>query len=212
MARILVADDSPSVRRLLVTLLADDGHDVVQVADGVAAFRLLTTEPFDVAALDVTMPGLDGLTLCRMLRDIPGLGHLAVVIVSADASEASALAAGADAFFSKPFRPSRLRAVVACLASGSEIDVHQARHGPDDLAWPSPDRAKTSPAAPAVILGEPDGIEERPRQGGFVEQEQGTGRPARTHTDGLTLRRPRTPAAHSRERQTQDASPSVADP
>ena len=118
MARILIADDSASVRLLLVSALAGDGHDVVQVADGMNAFRLLTTEPFEVAVLDVSMPVPDGLTLCRMLRDAPGLGHLAVVIVSADASEAAALASGADAFFRKPFSPARLRVVVTRLAGG----------------------------------------------------------------------------------------------
>lgn len=161
MARILVADDSASVRLLLVTALAGDGHDVVQAADGMSALRLLTSESFAVAVLDVSMPVLDGLTLCRMLREVPGLGHLAVVVVSADASEASALAAGADAFFVKPFSPSRLRARVTCLATGNRSDAQWEQHGPDDPVWSSPARPEASLAGPSVTVGGADRIEER---------------------------------------------------
>jgi CheY-like chemotaxis protein len=124
-ARILVADDSEDVRLLLVRTLTSDGHAVIEAADGEHALELLVTEQFGVAVLDVMMPGIDGLTLCRTLREAPGLGHLAVVVVSAATSEVAALAAGADAFLSKPFRPSMLRSVVGKLASadrpGSQV-------------------------------------------------------------------------------------------
>lgn len=124
MARILVADDSEAVRLLLVRSLTRDGHDVVAVADGEQAFELLVTEQFGVAVLDVMMPGMDGLTLCRTLREAPGLGHLAVVVVSAASSEVAALAAGADAFLDKPFRPSMLRLVVGKLARANRPGSH----------------------------------------------------------------------------------------
>jgi CheY-like chemotaxis protein len=125
-ARILVADDSEDVRLLLVRTLTGDGHAVIEAADGEQALELLVTEQFGVAVLDVMMPGMDGLTLCRTLREAPGLGHLAVVVISAATSEVAALAAGADAFLSKPFRPSMLRALVGRLAgaSRSSSQVH----------------------------------------------------------------------------------------
>src|SRR5690349_3548740 len=106
MARVLVVDDSDSLRRLLAYVLGSDGHTVVQAADGNHGLKLLTSEPFGVAVLDVMMPGIDGLTLCRILRKTPAAGSVKVLIVSAAVTEAQALAAGADAFLSKPFRPS----------------------------------------------------------------------------------------------------------
>jgi CheY-like chemotaxis protein len=150
LARILIADDSDSIRLLLVRTLAGDGHDVVQAADGLSAFRTLTTEPFDLAVLDVMMPALDGLTLCRMLRDAPGLGHLAVVVVSADASEAAALASGADAFFSKPFSPTSLRLAVTRLAGGNQIGYRQARPGQHVPVGPTAGAADLTAAEPRV--------------------------------------------------------------
>jgi CheY-like chemotaxis protein len=153
LARILIADDSDAIRLLLVRILAGDGHEVVQAADGLSAFRSLTTEPFDLAVLDVMMPALDGLTLCRMLRDVPGLGHLAVVIVSADASEAAALASGADAFFSKPFSPTSLRLVVTRLAGGNQSGFRQARRGRHAPIGTPSTHADVPAMDPAVVRG-----------------------------------------------------------
>ena len=160
MARILIADDSDSIRLLLVRTLAGDGHDVVEAADGLSAFKSLTTEPFDLAVLDVMMPALDGLTLCRMLREAPGLGHLAVVIVSADASETAALASGADAFVSKPFSPTGLRLVVTRLAGGSQPGYRQARHERHIPSGPPSPCADTPSAEPSTVW-EPDPRAER---------------------------------------------------
>jgi DNA-binding response OmpR family regulator len=125
-ARILIADDSTEVRRLLAATLAHDGHHVSQAADGRRAFEVLTTEPFEVAILDVMMPGVDGLTLCRMLRDAQGLGHLAIIVISGTTSEMAALAAGADLFLSKPFLPSTLLNVVTSLSGPMH---NYAKHG-----------------------------------------------------------------------------------
>jgi len=133
--RILIADDSANVRRLLVATLARSGHHVIQVANGQRAFEALTTEPFEVAILDVMMPGVDGLTLCRMLRDVQGLGHLAVIIISGTTSEMAALAAGADVFLSKPFLPSTLLKVVTSLSdTRRELAEHRSQPSHEALS------------------------------------------------------------------------------
>jgi two-component system response regulator MprA len=98
----------------------------VQAADGSRAFGLLTSEPFSVAVVDVMMPGIDGLTLCRMLREAPAAGPVKVLIVSAAVTEAQALAAGADAFLSKPFRPSALRSMVSALVVAGDGETRLA--------------------------------------------------------------------------------------
>lgn len=124
MAKILVVDDSPHVRLLVASSLSRDGHIIMYAHDGIDALETLAREEFNVAIMDVCMPRLDGLTLCRMLRDDAGLQHLAIMIMSADASERAALLAGADAFLRKPFLPSCLRAVVETL-SGSSPTAHE---------------------------------------------------------------------------------------
>jgi two-component system OmpR family response regulator len=123
-ARILVADDSDPLRVLIAYALASEGHTIVQAADGRRAQELLTSERFEVAVLDVMMPGIDGLTLCSWLRETPDAGRVSVVIVSAATTEAQALAAGADAFLGKPFRLAALRSVVRELAAAHERVPH----------------------------------------------------------------------------------------
>ena len=144
MARILVADDSADIRTLIVRILNRGAHLVTEAADGEQAFGLLLAEHFDLAVLDVMMPRLDGLTLCRMLRDTYGFGQLGILIVSAASSEAAALAAGADAFLSKPFLPSRLLAIVGSL--GMPDSAHAA---PDPKGVSRPRRRRAAPARSA---------------------------------------------------------------
>jgi DNA-binding response OmpR family regulator len=124
LVRILVADDSDPVRGLIAHALSSDGHTIVQAADGSRARELLTSERFEVAVLDVMMPGIDGLTLCSWLRDTPEADQPRVLIVSAATTEAQALAAGADAFLDKPFRLATLRSVVRKLATTRRHDEH----------------------------------------------------------------------------------------
>ena len=107
MALILIADDHASVRRLLrLTLSAR--HTVIEAEDGGEALDLLRAYRPDIAILDVVMPVLNGLQLCRILRRDPSLNDLRIIVLSANASEHEAQQAGADFFLAKPFLPSRL--------------------------------------------------------------------------------------------------------
>jgi CheY-like chemotaxis protein len=142
-ARILIADDSADVRRLLAATLARNGHHITEVPNGQRALEALMTQPFEVAILDVEMPGVDGLTLCRMLRDAQGLGHLAVIVISGSTSETAALAAGADVFLSKPFLPSNLLKVVASLSATGQGSVEPR----SELSHEALDRNAAHPAA-----------------------------------------------------------------
>jgi two-component system response regulator MprA len=110
-----VADDFEGLRQLVSYALRRDGHSVTEAGDGGRAFQLLMTEPFDVAILDVMMPAIDGLALCRMLRDTTELGHLSIIILSAATCEEEAKAAGAHGFLSKPYRIATVRAMVQSL-------------------------------------------------------------------------------------------------
>ena len=116
MTTVLIADDEPRIRLLLRTSLRDAGHDVREVADGEAALRAIRERPPSVAILDVQMPGLSGLEVCRRVRADPRLAGVRLLVVSANATEADALTAGADVFLAKPFSPTRLLAAVDALA------------------------------------------------------------------------------------------------
>ncbi len=81
-SRVLVADDTESVRSLFERLLSADGHDVVSVADGRAALDAIQRDRPDVILLDVEMPGIDGLEVCRRLKADPATRLTPVVMVT----------------------------------------------------------------------------------------------------------------------------------
>ena len=97
-ARVLIADDDTVVRDVVRRYLERDGLDVSVADDGAEALRVLGTEHIDVAVLDVMMPGPDGLTLCRSLRQRDGY-RVPVILLTALGEEGDRIAgleAGAD--------------------------------------------------------------------------------------------------------------------
>ncbi|MBI4012312.1 MAG: sigma-54-dependent Fis family transcriptional regulator [Candidatus Rokubacteria bacterium] len=103
-ARVLVADDEPGMRWLLDRLLRQAGHAVTVVEDGPAALAAAAAEPFDLAFLDIRMPGLDGLEVLSQLR--ARSPETAVIVMTAHGSVRSAVEAmqrGAYDYLAKPF-------------------------------------------------------------------------------------------------------------
>src|SRR5258707_6164191 len=91
------------------------GHRVVEAADGAAAQALLAAESFDLAMIDVVMPGIDGLELCKRIR---ATSNMPIVVVSARGdlhSRVKGLQLGADDYLPKPFDPSELAARVEAV-------------------------------------------------------------------------------------------------
>jgi two-component system, sensor histidine kinase and response regulator len=103
--RILVVEDNPLNRKLLVDLLDSRGFGVESVEDGPSALQRIRESPPDVVLLDVMMPGMTGFEVCRRIREDLELAHLPVLMVTALSDRADRLAgidAGADDFLQKP--------------------------------------------------------------------------------------------------------------
>ncbi|MCC7450389.1 MAG: response regulator [Anaerolineae bacterium] len=117
---ILVVDDDPPMRAIIDIMLRREGYDVVQAEDGREALRLLETLTPDALIVDVMMPRMDGLTLCRELRTKPQTQKLPVLILSVLSdphSRQNGLEAGADRYLSKPVLRRQLVGEVANLLS-----------------------------------------------------------------------------------------------
>ncbi|MGE4427815.1 MAG: response regulator transcription factor [Solirubrobacteraceae bacterium] len=109
--RVLLVDDDPAVLRMLERTLAAEGYDAAVAPDGGAALVAVERSVPDVVVLDVAMPGLDGLEVCRRLR-AKGLGVPVLLLTARDAIEdrVTGLVAGADDYLVKPFATSELLA------------------------------------------------------------------------------------------------------
>ena len=114
---ILVADDDPTIVRLLALALEQDGFRVVTASDGEAALRLAQLEHPDLILLDWQMPSADGMEVTRRLRNgpDPALRDVPVVLITAQfgpENTAAGFAAGVTDYLTKPFRPAHVRARV----------------------------------------------------------------------------------------------------
>jgi two-component system phosphate regulon response regulator PhoB len=115
MTTILVADDEPHIVDLVRITLEHDRVRVLEAFDGQQALLLAQAVRPDIVFLDVHMPGLDGLEVCRRLRDTPETREATIVLLTAAAQKADVargLAAGADTYLTKPFSPVALLALV----------------------------------------------------------------------------------------------------
>jgi two-component system, OmpR family, response regulator len=116
MADVLVVEDEPRMRALLAESLADEGHRVEAVGDGLAGLLALRSRPFDAAAIDVALPGMSGIEVCRHARR-EGLGVAIVLVTARDALEDRivGLDSGADDYLVKPFALEELAARIRAL-------------------------------------------------------------------------------------------------
>jgi len=143
MATILLVEDERDIVELVRYHLEKDGMRCRHAPDGVAGLRLIRAEPPDLVILDLVLPGLDGLEVCRRLRQDPATRHLPIIMLTAKADEVDrvvGLEVGADDYVVKPFSPrelvARVRAVLrrAGAPDGSaaqragDLVLDEARH------------------------------------------------------------------------------------
>ena len=107
--RILVVEDSDSIRSMIRTLMMARGHDVEAVATGAKGIDAALARKPDAILLDLHLPGtFDGFAVCRRLREAEATRAVPIIIISAlddDATRVSAVEAGATAYYTKPFSP-----------------------------------------------------------------------------------------------------------
>ncbi len=110
--RILVVDDEPQIARVLRTGLKTHGYDVRVAADGVSALETFGDWHPDLVVTDLAMPNLDGLELCRRLRELSQLPIIVLSVRGEEKTKVEALDAGADDYVTKPFGMDELLARV----------------------------------------------------------------------------------------------------
>lgn len=118
MKRILVVEDEDVIRDFEVINLKRSGYEVVDAPNGEDAIEIFDRNPFyfDVAVLDVMMPGIDGFEVCRHIREKnSGIGIIMLTAKSQEMDKVSGLMIGADDYVTKPFSPSELVARVDAL-------------------------------------------------------------------------------------------------
>ena len=120
MTTVLVVDDEPTIREIVVGYLQRDGYRTLEAADGDRAREILESDPPNLVVLDVMLPGTDGLELCRWIRS---RSKLPVIMLTARGEESDrivGLELGADDYVTKPFSPRELTARVRTVLRRAE--------------------------------------------------------------------------------------------
>jgi DNA-binding response OmpR family regulator len=152
MTTVLVVDDEPIVRDVIVRYLKRDGFTTLEAGDGDDARRLIEREEPSLVVLDVMLPGTDGLELCRWIR---GRSDLPVILLTARGEEADrivGLELGADDYVTKPFSPRELAVRVRTVlrrTNGATARPQQLAFG--EIAIDGSSREVTKAGAPVAL-------------------------------------------------------------
>ena len=117
-SRVLIVEDEPDIRELVVHHLKREGYQVSAASSGEEALRQVQAAPPDLVLLDLMMPAMDGLEVCRRLRQDPATAMLPIVMLTAKGDEVDrvlGLEIGADDYIVKPFSPKELLARVRAV-------------------------------------------------------------------------------------------------
>ncbi|MGZ4277329.1 MAG: response regulator transcription factor [Solirubrobacteraceae bacterium] len=129
--RVLVCDDDPQILRALRVVLRDAGYEVIPTETGEEALDRAAVRPPQAAIIDLMLPGIDGVEVCRRLREWSDMPILVLSAVDEEAEKIRALQTGADDYVTKPFAPGELvaRLQAALRRAGSAADEPQLQAG-----------------------------------------------------------------------------------
>ncbi len=120
-AHVLLCDDDPELRRLLAGFLRDNGYRVTPIGDGREVARHVADSAFDLLILDLMLPGLNGLEICRQLRATSPIPILMLTAKGSETDHIVGLEMGADDYVAKPFSPPELLARIRALIRRSRM-------------------------------------------------------------------------------------------
>jgi CheY-like chemotaxis protein len=115
---ILLVEDEPVIRELVRSMLSDGSVEVVCAANGLEGLKLAKSRPFQLVLMDVVLPQLDGISVCRMLKSDPSTSQVPIYMLTAKSKKSdmeSATLAGANGYIQKPFKGAELMALVERL-------------------------------------------------------------------------------------------------
>ena len=120
--RILVVDDDPSISEMVAILLETEGYEVTVCADGQSVVPLYRAEKPDLVLLDVMLPGMNGVEVCRALREESDVPIIMMSALTDSVDVIAGLEAGADDYVTKPFENSVLLARVKARLRRQEVE------------------------------------------------------------------------------------------
>ena len=153
MARVLVVDDDQTVREVVVSYLRAHEHDVAEVPDGESALRVMREAPADLVVLDLMLPGIDGIEVCRRLREA---GDVPVVMLTALGEETDrvvGLEVGADDYVTKPFSPRELALRVDSVLRRTHVPAVARRIEDGDLLVDEAAHTAYREGSPLLLTG-----------------------------------------------------------
>jgi DNA-binding response OmpR family regulator len=152
MTTVLVVDDEPTIREIVVGYLRRDGYRTLEAADGLRAREILEAESPNLVVLDVMLPGTDGLELCRWIRS---RSRVPVIMLTARGEESDrivGLELGADDYVTKPFSPRELTARVrTVLRRAAPAEAQDERLSFDGLVLDAGSREVTKAERPVRL-------------------------------------------------------------
>ena len=126
MGKILIVEDEANIRQLVRYNLEKEGFQVMEAADGMQGLRTAQKEKPDLVLLDLMLPGMDGLEVCRTLKGAPATAALPIIMLTAKAEEVDkiiGLELGADDYMTKPFSPRELTARIKAVLRRSQKET-----------------------------------------------------------------------------------------
>ncbi len=150
MASVLVVDDDPTVREVVCSYLRADGYDVSEADDGETALAMIRARRPDLLVLDVMLPGVDGLEVCRKIRASTDLPVILLTALGSEEDRVVGLELGADDYLTKPFSPREL-----VLRVGSVLRRVRELNNPDPTELTDGDLVVDGASRQCRVGGEP---------------------------------------------------------
>ena len=156
MSTVLVVEDDAGIRDAVAYNLGLDGHDVLTAADGTAGLELARSRRPDAVILDVMLPRMSGLDVCRILRAETAIPILLLTARDAEPDRVQGLELGADDYVTKPFSMRELRARVGSMLRRDDLSRHAGLKTEESpQAVTRPDQARAAPGRGARRAASP---------------------------------------------------------